>query len=358
MGEKTMKERNARERGSAAKAQDPVAAMMSSLLTVHSAMTQDWLVDAACTAAERGLNAPFAFVFFEEQDGCLVYKAPASDLRRRSHQRATDALGTSLFQGKIDPKGTPAIAEALDASAPVILPFPEFFGPSIGQKRAVDAALALTVGAVCVAPMENAGERIGALVVLGDSTMAPAQVRLLADHIACASANLRDAASAREQGVIDVVRSVFDARKLESELQRELTRAVRYKREVSICVIEATNLRLLRERFGTFLTDRLLQRLGEGLAQHARDVDVIGAYKESGYTMILMEATADGAAVAAERLMETARRTMLDDGEAVPGLELHLVMGYATCPEDGMTSDSLFAVAEVRMYGGDVTQVA
>ncbi len=353
-----MKDRNPKERTQAGTQTDPVSAMMSSLLTVHSAMTQDWLVDAASTAAERGLNAPFAFVFFEEQDGNLVYKAPASDLRRRSHQRATDALGAELFRGKIDPKETPAIAEALDTGTPVVAPLQEFFGRAIGEKRAVEAALSLTVGAACIAPMENAGERIGALLVLGDSTMPAAHVRLLADHIACASANLRDAANAREQTVIDIVRSVFDARKLESELQRELTRATRYKREVSICVIEATNLRLLRERFGRFLTDRLLQRLGEGLAQHARDVDVIGAYKESGYTMILMEAAADGAAIAAERLMETARKTALDDGENVPGLELHLAVGYATCPEDGTTSDSMFAAAEVRMYGGTAERVA
>jgi diguanylate cyclase (GGDEF)-like protein len=347
-----MKDRNTKDRPQPGKQHDPVAAMMSSLLTVHSAMTQDWLVDAACTAAEHGLNAPFAFVFFEEQDGSLVHKAPASDLRRRSHQRAADALGTTLFRGKLDPKIVPAIAEALDTASPVLASFPEFFGQMIGKERAIEAAVALTAGAACVAPMENAGERIGALLVLGNSTMPAAHVRLLADHIACASANLRDTASARDQGVIDIVRSVFDARKLEAELQRELTRAVRYKREVSICVIEATNLRLLRERFGRFLTDRLLQRLGEGLAQHARDVDVIGAYKESGYTMILMEAASEGAAIAAERLMETARKTVLDDKEQVPGLELHLAIGFATCPEDGTTSDALFAAAERQMYGG------
>lgn len=346
-----MSQRESNERTSASRPQhDPVVAMMSSLLTVHAAMTQDWLVDAACTAAERGLNAPFAFVFFEEQDGSLTYKAPASDLRRRAHQRAAEALGTTLFHGRIDPKDLPAFAEALDTNSAVVTPIPEFFGPLIGEKRALEAALALTCGAACVVPMENAGERLGALMILGDVSMPPAHARLLAEHIACASANLRDTTMSREQGVIDVVRSVFDARKLESELQRELTRAVRYKREVSICVIEATNLRLLRERFGRFLTDRLLQRLGEGLAQHARDVDVIGAYKESGYTMILMEATAEGAEIAAERLMETAMKTALDDGEQVPGLELHLVIGYGTCPEDGTTSDALFTAAEVRMY--------
>src|SRR5690242_15760747 len=79
-----------------------VATMMAGLLPVHRAVTPEWLVDAASTAAERAFNAPFAFVYFEEQDGRFAYKAPVSDLRRRSLQRAIDAFGSTL-RGKIDP---------------------------------------------------------------------------------------------------------------------------------------------------------------------------------------------------------------------------------------------------------------
>lgn len=336
---------------------DPVAAIMSSLLPVHGAMTQEWLVDAASTAAERGLGAPFAFVFLEEEDGALAYKAPASDLRRRSHRRAADALGTILFRTAIDPQELPVIGEALAAGTPIVAPLAEFFAPMISGERSLAAAKELAAGFACAAPLENAGERLGALIVLG-STLDAAHVRLLADHIACASVNLRNADLSREQGAVDAVRLVFDARKIESELQRELARAARYKRAVSICVVEATNLRLLRERFGGVLTDRLLQRLGESLARHAREIDVIGAYKESGYTMILTEATAAEAATAAQRLMVTAASIERDEEEHVPGLELHLAIGHATCPEDGATTDALYAAAERRMYGGAASQVA
>jgi diguanylate cyclase (GGDEF)-like protein len=154
----------------------------------------------------------------------------------------------------------------------------------------------------------------------------PEHVALMAAHVSCAIVNLRQADAAREAGVIDIVRSVFDARKIGSDLQRELSRAERYKRDVSIAVVEATNLSLLEERFGKFLTDRLLQRLGESLAQNARDIDVIGAFKESGYTMILTEASSEGAENAARRLLSIARESAVGDPN-VPGLELHLVAG-------------------------------
>ena len=161
----------------------------------------------------------------------------------------------------------------------------------------------------------------------------------MAAHVSCAIVNLRQADAAREAGVIDIVRSVFDARKIGSDLQRELSRAERYKRDVSIAVVEATNLSLLEERFGKFLTDRLLQRLGESLAQNARDIDVIGAFKESGYTMILTEASSEGAENAARRLLSIAREAAVGDPN-VPGLELHLVAGWATAPADGITTRS------------------
>ncbi len=338
------------KQNNAAVSGDPASSVMAALLPVHSAITLDWLADATATAAERTLNATYAFVYFEDAGGRLDRKAPASDLRRRSQQRAIDAFGKGVLRNRIDPAATPAIAEALDALTPVTTSAAELFRGLADAAHAAAAQAELGIASLAIAPLASAGERIGALLLMfGGEQPAPEHVRLFADHVACATVNLRQSEAARDQGVIDITRSVFDARKLESDLQKELTRASRYKHQVSIAVIEATNLRLLYEQYGRFLTDRLLQRLGAALAQDARDIDVIGAYKESGYTMILTEATAEGAAAAAARLLRTAEGASLD-GESVPGLELHLACGWATCPVDGATTDALFAAAERRMY--------
>jgi GGDEF domain-containing protein len=258
---------------------DLVSTMMDSLLPVHAALTLEWLVDGATTAAERGLNASFAFVYFEDQDGRLDCKAPASDLRRRSLQRFIDALDYDVVRRKLDPRDSRHLSEAIDGNVVVQASVPDFFGTFVERDKAERAQTALALSTVAIAPLETAGERLGVLVLLFHEPPNEEHVRLLAQHISCATVNLRNTQVARESGVIDVVRSVFDARKLESELQRELSRAERYRREVSLVVIEATNLALLREQFGRFLTDRLLQRLGEALAQHAREIDVIGAYR-------------------------------------------------------------------------------
>ncbi|HEX5480368.1 MAG TPA: diguanylate cyclase [Dehalococcoidia bacterium] len=327
---------------------DPVAQMMAALLPVHRAVTIDWLADAAATAAERGLGAPFAFVYIEQQDGRLDYLAPASDLRRRSHERANAPFGGKLRR-KIEPATSPLLTDALETSAASTISPAELYD-DIDDVAAHAARKSLGVDRVALVPLETAGERIGAMAVFVARETDDELLRLLGDHVACAIANLRSAEAAREHGVTDVVRSVFDERKLERDLQRELSRTTRTQRPVSIVVLQATNLRLLREQYGKFLADRLLQRLGEALAEHSRDIDIIGAYKDSGYTMVLSEAHSEGAAIAARRLLEMAQQVRLDSGD-VPGLELHLAAGWATCPSDGTTTDSMFAAAEVRMYG-------
>jgi diguanylate cyclase (GGDEF)-like protein len=328
---------------------DAVVTVMESLLPVHAALTPEWLADAACTATDKALNAPLAFVFFEDQDGRLDLRMPASDLCRRSLHRAIDVFGLSAFERRLDPKDVPAFAQALDSGAAVTAPVGELLAPLVDPEHAREAKIKLAVADACVTQLETAGERLGALLVLLTADVAPERVRLLGAHIACAAVNLRQAQASRAAGNVDVIRSVFDRRKLERELQRELARASRYKRQVSIAVIEASNIGLLREKYGRFLTDRLLQRLGEALAQNARYIDVIGAYKDSGYTMILTEASTVAADAAARRLLAEAQAVRLESDD-VPGLELHLVAGHATSPQDGTTTDALFTAAGNRMY--------
>jgi diguanylate cyclase (GGDEF)-like protein len=322
--------------------------MMALLLPVHAAATFDWLVDATATAAERTLNAAFTFVYLEEPDGTLTLKQPASDIRRRSVQRAMDAFGKDALGRTIDPAKATTIGEALDADAPVIGSAREVLRGLIDDQTAAAAQSSLGVDTLAVTKLETAGERLGALVLMLVGTPNAEQVRLLAQHAACAAVNLRQAQAGRPDAAVDVVRTVFDARKTEVELQRELMRAERYRREASICVVEVTNMRLLRERFGNGLVQKAYDRVGEALAQHSRDIDVLGQYKETGYTMVLSEATPEGARQATKRLHEIA--TAAGASGDVPGLELHFAAGWGTYPTDGKTTDAIFAAAERRMY--------
>lgn len=327
---------------------DTVASILDALLPVHTAATFEVLADAAATAAERLLHAPYAFLYSESDDGRLERRVPASDVRRRSHHRAITAFGSHVIAAAIDPAEAPAIAAALDGESPVTASAGQIFQGLTSAERADAAQRELGLASTAVVPLVATGERLGAFILLLAREPHVEPMRLLAAHVASAAGRLQASLAAAGQPVTGAGRSVFDARKLESDLEKELARADRYKHQVSIAVIEATNLRLLYERYGRALTDGLLQRTGAALARDSRDVDLIGAYKDSGYTMILTEATAEDAAAAATRLLRTAQEVARD--ERAPGLELHLACGWATYPVDGKARDALFAAAVRRMY--------
>jgi diguanylate cyclase (GGDEF)-like protein len=330
---------------------------MTVLLALHASPTRAALADAVASAAEQIAGAPYAFIFFEGEDGSLVYQAPASETRRRSHKRAIDAAGQAIFSGAVDPRNVTALVEALDTGANVLVATRVVFAPLIDAQRGADIENALGVTQACVAAITGAGDRYGALVVFGGEATVESHVGLLAAHAGCVCVHLANAESAIDAATEGLVRTIFDERKLEAELQRELARAQRFGRDVSICVVEATNLGLLRERFGATLTEQLYERLGDELARHARDIDIIGAYRDSGYTMVLAEAAPAGVEAAAQRLARAAELVKLD-GKPVPGLELHVAVGYATAPADGTAAAQLFSAAQRRMYDDAARRVA
>jgi diguanylate cyclase (GGDEF)-like protein len=340
---------------------DAIETAMTALLAVHTAPTRAALADAIAGAAEQIVGAPYAFMYFEREDGTLAYQAPASETRKRSHRRAIEAAGEALFGATIDPRDVAALAESLDTGTTVSTQARDLFTPLVDAGRGAALETALGVERGCAAAVNGAGDRYGAFVVLGSDTIAESHIGLLAAHAGCACMHLASAESAadaaRDAATEGLVRTIFDARKIESELQRELARSQRYGRDVSICLIETTNIGLLRERFGAALTQQLYERLGDELARHARDIDIIGAYRESGYTMVLAEAAPAGVEAAAHRLAAAAAAVELE-GKPVPGLELHVAVGYATAPSDGASAEQLFAAAQRRMYGDAARRVA
>jgi hypothetical protein len=112
---------------------DPASNIMSALLPIHSAITLDWLADAAATAARR--THAFTFVYFEDQDGRLDRKAPASD-PPPLQQRAIDGFGRTSC-APASTRRRPAIAEALDAHADRPRPpsFPGLVAPDKAERR-------------------------------------------------------------------------------------------------------------------------------------------------------------------------------------------------------------------------------
>lgn len=100
----------------------------------------------------------------------------------------------------------------------------------------------------------------------------------------------------------DTLTTVVNSRTLLRELRGELSRAHRYGRNASICMISLDGMQEICKQFGGIAGDQLLRAVAEVLRRCVRDVDIIGRYSSTDFLIILPETAKEGASIVAERI--------------------------------------------------------
>jgi diguanylate cyclase (GGDEF)-like protein len=343
------------ERRAPAPSDGPETPLLEALLGVHSAQTRGWLADACATAAERGLGALYGLLYLLDASGRLCGVRPASSARRRGLAALKLALEADPADLRFDPQGVPLVRQALSGDRlavaagldqALILPQP--------SERIASAQRALGIDAAWLAPLHWDGDSSGLLLLLmpANAQAAPALAELLARHAAVAFANLQEEERARRRGELDAVLWVYDERRFMEQLAQEVRRAERHKHPLSILLVRVENIEALRARYGRFLADWLLRQLAGRLADAMRDSDFLGAFREDGFAMILVEADAEAATRAADRLLAPLDGLDVHLPE-LSDLELRLDHATATLGPDGATADELVDVCEARLGRGE-----
>ena len=129
-------------------------------------------------------------------------------------------------------------------------------------------------------------------------------------------------------------------------MRRELGRAGRHERPLSVLLLRVVNLEEVHRCLGRFLAERLLRRLGAVLNEQIRGSDFLGSYGDDGFALVMAETDAGAASQAASRLLPFVLRT---EPEWTIQPQPELRYGSATFPEDGGTPEALLAAAEGRL---------
>jgi diguanylate cyclase (GGDEF)-like protein len=327
--------------------EDPTA-LAEALLGIHSAVTEEWLVEAAVTAAERSLGALYTFIFLTDASGRMAGREPASEARARALNRVHKALGQPLARMKLSPDAETPVGVTSGEHRPVSSErLADLLAGAVAPEDCDRAQKQLGVAWCCLSPVEMSAQQLGvALFMFGKEGIPVSHIRLLCDHLAQALINLRQRDAARHRGEIDPVRWVSDERRLTEQLEREMGRATRHERPLSIMILRVSNLEDVACRFGRFLAERLLRRLGAVFSEQVRGSDFLGSYQEDGFALIMAETDAEAAARAAGRLLPF---LLNGEPEWAAGPRPELRYGVASFPEDGSTAESLLATAEARL---------
>jgi diguanylate cyclase (GGDEF)-like protein len=162
-------------------------------------------------------------------------------------------------------------------------------------------------------------ERLIGLLILGrkeGSRAYPAEelelLNLLAHHVAIVFENARLFASATYEGLTGLLRREA----ILEQLDRELERAVRYGRPLTVAMADLDHFKAINDRHGHLAGDSLLRRMAQVIAGGLRGTDWIGRYGGEEFLLVLPETGMEGAAAVAEKIRRSVQGTPvpLDDG--------------------------------------------
>ncbi|MEO6259912.1 MAG: diguanylate cyclase [Thermoanaerobaculia bacterium] len=217
-----------------------------------------------------------------------------------------------------------------------------------GTPECPHAPLTENESAICV-PMIARGEPIGLLHVRWSDPHLRVEelVRTVAEQLGMAYANLSLHETLRRQAVRDPLTGVFNRRYMEESLEREIHRATRHNKPLSVLLVDLDRFKEFNDALGHAAGDELLRDLGGIMERMVRAEDIVCRYGGDEFVIIMPDAAANVAAVRAQSLMEQVGERSLRSGSGIP---VTMSIGIAVFPQDGSDPRTLLKAADDALY--------
>jgi diguanylate cyclase (GGDEF)-like protein len=161
--------------------------------------------------------------------------------------------------------------------------------------------------------------------------------------------NARLQARTEEQARTDALTGLPNRRELERRLDEELKRAQRYRKALSVLLLDIDRFKKINDTYGHPAGDAVLKRFVQIIGKQVRDVDFAGRYGGEEFLFLLPETDGRGAKLVAERI----RRAVAGAPFELPdGKEIAVTasIGIACFPACAATAAELVARADQALY--------
>lgn len=148
---------------------------------------------------------------------------------------------------------------------------------------------------------------------------------------------------------VDVLTGLLSRRHFMVLAERELRRALRYKEELSVLMIDIDNFKSINDTYGHQAGDRVLQRLGEMLRSVLRDADFVGRMGGEEFAVILPQTPVLQSFEVAERIRRIVENTRIALTHGLP-LNISISIGVCSLHDPETNIDTLLARADQALY--------
>lgn len=148
----------------------------------------------------------------------------------------------------------------------------------------------------------------------------------------------------------DPLTGLHNCRKLHSDLERALSSAAQYGRQLSFIMLDIDYFKNYNDCNGHQLGDFALQKAAGLITASVRNVDEVYRYGGEEFCVLLPEADKDDAILVAERIRQQIEAEEFIGEGKQPGKHITASIGVATYPNDAVSKEELIESADMALY--------
>jgi PleD family two-component response regulator len=202
---------------------------------------------------------------------------------------------------------------------------------SDGELHDTLSSVGIECESVMTVPIRGSEKEVGVLWLFEEGRpFEPGEldrVQLIAGHAEIALRNAARYNEAKDRAFIDDVTEIYNARYLLQATDREIHRADRYGKPLTVLFLDLDRFKLVNDRHGHLVGSRALRRLSE----------------------VLPSCDHESSLIVAERIRQTVEETLFEAGREAP-FRVSISIGAASFPIHGRDRNSLLDAADKAMY--------
>ena len=105
----------------------------------------------------------------------------------------------------------------------------------------------------------------------------------------------------------DPLSGCYNRRGLNQLAEREVSRAIRQKKEIAVLAIDLDHFKRINDDYGHLTGDEVIREVGALLRNTAREVDVVARFGGEEFTILAPDSNEEGALILADRVMQAFR---------------------------------------------------